>query len=85
MKFQVETNKLLKQARKTMTTKAIAEGSGTGYEWLAKYQQGVITDPKISNLQKLYDYLARVDRARVAREKRTQRLQDEAIKRQHFA
>ena len=49
-----ETKELLKD--RDQSYRQIAEGSGVGYEWLAKFSQN-IGDPRISKVQQLYNYL----------------------------
>lgn len=50
------TKTLLAQSPETQ--RIIAANSGVGYQWLAKFSQGRISDPGVSKVQQLHDYLS---------------------------
>lgn len=39
------------------TLREVAAGAGVDYEWLAKFSQGVIVDPGVTKVEKVYRYL----------------------------
>ena len=49
-----ETKRLLEE--RDQTFEEIANGSGVGYHWLTKFSRDA-HDPRISKLQRLYNYL----------------------------
>lgn len=53
------------RAKKLPQTKVAME-TGVPYSTLTKIAQGVVTDPSVKTVQKLYDYFVEVDRKRAA-------------------
>lgn len=45
-----------KQARCAGSYRVIAEKSGVGYEWLAKFARGAIVNPSVDKIHKLEQY-----------------------------
>jgi hypothetical protein len=42
---------------KGMTLRELAEGAGVDFEWLSKFSRGEITDPGVSKVQRVHDFL----------------------------
>jgi transcriptional regulator with XRE-family HTH domain len=57
-----DTRQMLAQVygrgRSVLTAQEIATGAGVSRKWVEKLAQGAVTDPGVTRVQKLHDFLA---------------------------
>jgi hypothetical protein len=57
-----QTRTLLLKRRKVESRAAIAENSGVNKHWLEKFDQGVLQNPTLKNIEALHAYLSRAEK-----------------------